>query len=334
MNASERFAQLVQTFFCDYLVKQRDISPQTLSAYRDAFRLLLPFLQRACGKPAHQLEFSDLTAANLIAFLQHLEEERGNCVRTRNCRLAALRSFFRYAGAAEGPEVIAHVQRIMAIPNKRFVRPMLGFLSVAEMQAILHATGKSWAGQRDHLLFLFLYNTGARVSEALSTRVQDVQRHDYRAVQLMGKGRKQRMVPLWKETTRLIRNWVKVANLKSDQPLLPNRFGSQMTRTAVQQRLHLLVETARQTQPSLRHRHISPHTIRHTTAMHLLQSGVATPVIALWLGHEDPVTTHQYIEADLAMKETALGHLQPPKEKRPRFQPRPDLLRFLDNLGL
>jgi site-specific recombinase XerD len=222
----------------------------------------------------------------------------------------------------------------MAIPQKRFVRPLLGFLSVEEMQAILQATGPSWSGQRDHLIFLFLYNTGARVPEAITTRLQDVQRHDYRAVQLMGKGRKQRLVPLWQETRHLIRSWEKFAQLKSDQPLMPNRFGHQMTRTAVQQRLQLMVKAAQQTQPSLCHKRVSPHTIRHTTAMHMLQSGVATSVISLWLGHEDPVTTHQYVEADLKMKENALSHLQPPQERHLRFRPQPDLLKFLDNLRL
>ena len=332
MNTPERFAELVQSFFCDYLIKQRDLSPRTVSAYRDTFRLLLSFLQQACGKRPDQLMLSDLTAPQLIAFLQYLEEERGNCVRTRNARLAALRSFFRYVGACEGPDMIAQTQRIMAIPLKRFERPLLGFLSHNEMQALLQAMNDSWSGRRDHLLFLFLYNTGARVSEALSVRVQDLQRHDYRAVQLLGKGRKQRTVPLWKETIQHIRSWLKLAGLKPDQPLLPNRFGGPMTRTAVQQRLQLHVQTAQANCPSLCRRRISPHTIRHATAMNLLQSGVAPPVIALWLGHEDPATTHQYIEADLLMKEQALRRLQPPKERRTRFKLRADLLTFLDSL--
>jgi integrase/recombinase XerD len=181
----------------------------------------------------------------LIAFLQYLEEERGNCVRTRNLRLAALRSFFRYVGACEGPEMIAQTQRIMAIPLKRFARPLLGYLSHNEMQALLQAMDNSRSGRRDHLLFLFLYNTGARVSEALSVRVQDVQRHDYRAVQLLGKGRKHRTVPLWKETVLHIRAWLKLAGLKSDRPLLPNRFGRPMTRIAVQTLVTLANRTTR-----------------------------------------------------------------------------------------
>src|SRR5262249_8309399 len=277
--------ELVQTFFCDYLIKQRDLSPRTVSAYQDTFHLLWSFLERVCGKRPDQLTLSDLTAAQLIVFLRYLEEERGNCARTRNMRLAALRSFFRYVGTRE-PEMIAQTGQIMAIPFKRFVPSMLDFLSYGEMQVLLQAMDNSWSGRRDHLLFLFLYNTGARVSEALSVRVQDVQRDDYRAVQLLGKGRKQRTVPLWKETAHHIRAWLKLAGLRADQPLLPNRFGRTMTRTAVQQRLQLYVQTAQLNCPSLRRRRISPHTIRHATAMSLLQSGVAAPVIALWLGYE------------------------------------------------
>jgi site-specific recombinase XerD len=333
MKPTERFAHLIQSYFSIYLVKQRDVSLQTVKAYRDTFRLLLNYLWKATGKPPDQLTLDDLSAANALAFLQHIEKFRGNCVRTRNSRLAALRSFVRFAIASEGPDLLAQSQQIMSIPIKRFTRPLMSFLSVDEMVAVLESAGDSWTGRRDHLLLLFLYNTGARVSEAISVRVSDVQRHDFKAVELLGKGRKERMVPLWKETSRAIRNWVKSGGLTSDQLLFPNRFGTAMTRTAVQQRLHLHVQSAAEERcPSLRKRHISPHTIRHTTAMHLLQSGVTTPVIALWLGHADPATTHQYIEADLQMKEAALTRLQPPREKQGRFKPPTGLLRFLDRL--
>ncbi len=333
MNPPERFANLIQTFFCDYLIKQRDVSMRTVGSYRDTFRLLLNFYHEIFGKRPDQLTLEDLSASNILAFLQHLEKIRGNCVRTRNSRLAALRSFFHYAIGLEGPDLLVQSQQIMAIPIKRFSRPLVSFLSVGEMTAILNATGESWTGHRDHLLLLFLYNTGARVSEALSVRVTDVQRYDCRAVQLFGKGRKERMVPLWKETSHAVRNWVKRAGLTPDRPLFPNRFGTPMTRTAVQQRISLHVQSAAEKScPSLRFRRISPHTIRHTTAMHLLQSGVTMPVIALWLGHEGPATTHQYIEADMSMKEAALKRLQPPKERQRRFKPSAGLLAFLDNL--
>jgi len=250
VKTPDRFAYLVQAFFCDYLIKQKDLSPRTISAYRDTFRLLFNFLRSAYGKRSEQLTLGDLDPNTLLAFLGHLEADRGNSVRTTNCRLAALRSFFHYAGACEGPDAIAQIQRIMAIPMKRFTRPLLGFLSVSEMQAILRATDGSWSGRRDHLLFLFLYNTGARVSEAILVRVQDVQRYDCRAVHLLGKGRKQRTLPLWKETTRLIRTWLRITGLKAEQPLMPDRLGTEMTRTAVQQRLRLCVQAAEPTCPS------------------------------------------------------------------------------------
>ena len=333
MKTTDRFSWLIQSFFSSYLVKQRDVSPQTVMSYRDTFRLLLNYLGKATGKRPDQLAMDDLNAANVLAFLQHIERDRGNCVRTRNCRLAALRSFFRYAMAAEGPDYLAQSQKVMAIPMKRFTRPLLGFLSAEEIAAVLHSTDDSWTGRRDHLLLLFLYNTGARVSEAIAVRVVDFERYDFQAVELLGKGRKKRTVPLWKETSRAIRNWIKTGGLTADHLLFPNRFGTKMTRTAVQQRLQLHVHTAAEKRcPSLRKRHVSPHTIRHTTAMHLLQSGVTTPVIALWLGHDDPATTHQYIEADLQMKEAALKRLQSPREKQSSFKPTIGLLRFLDSL--
>jgi site-specific recombinase XerD len=198
VNAPERFAHLLQAFFCDHLVKQRDLSPRTISVYRDTFRLLLNFFHEVHGK-ARSIDTFDLNATLLLDFLQHLEEKRGNCVRTRNVRLAALRSFIRYAGACEGPDMIAHTQRIMAIPLKRFVRPMLGFLSANEMQAILEAIGNSWTGRRDHLLF-FLYNTGARVSEAISA-VCKTFRDTITALWSCWAKAESNALFLWKETT-------------------------------------------------------------------------------------------------------------------------------------
>jgi site-specific recombinase XerD len=333
MNSSERFAGLIQAFFSDYLVKQRDASVRTVSAYRDTFRLLLGFLTTITGRPPDRLCLDDMKVSNVLAFLDHIETSRGNCVRTRNCRLAALRSFLRYVVALHDPGLLVQTQQVMAIPLKRFSRPLLGYLSIAEMNAILRSTGCSRAGRRDHALLLFLYNTGARVSEAIAARVGDVQRQDFHAVELLGKGRKRRVVPLWKETSKALRDWIKFAGLAADGILFPNRHGTAMTRTAVQQRLRLCVESASETIcPSLRRRHISPHTIRHTTAMHLLQSGVTPPVISLWLGHENPSTTHQYIEADLFMKEMALSRMQPPNERAHRFKPSSSLMRFLDSL--
>ncbi|MFU8778583.1 MAG: tyrosine-type recombinase/integrase [Roseovarius sp.] len=332
MNASNRFASLIQTFFTEYLVGQRDVSPRTISAYRDTFRLLFQFLSSTFGKTPDKLTLDVLNGTNVAAFLQHLEEKRGNSVRTRNCRLAALRSFLRYVVAMREPDLLAQTQQVLAIPLKRHTRPLLGFLTLAEINGILRSTSESRAGRRDHALFQFLYNTGARVSEAINARVKDVQTREFHSVELLGKGRKQRVVPLWKETSQALRAWVRFAGLSQNDILFPNRFGTAMTRNAVQQRLRLCVQSASEACPSLRSRKISPHTLRHTTAMHLLQSGVSSPVIALWLGHENPATTHQYVEADLLMKEKALSRMQPPRQKNPRFKPSCSLLRFLDSL--
>jgi site-specific recombinase XerD len=332
MNASNKFASLIQTFFSEYLVGQRDVSPRTISAYRDTFRLLFVFFSTTFRKTPERLTLDDLNGQNVVAFLQYLEGKRGNCVRTRNCRLAALRSFLRYVVAMREPDLLAQTQQVLAIPLKRHTRPLLGFLTLSEINSILRSTSGSRAGRRDHALFLFLYNTGARVSEAINARVKDVQFREFHAVELLGKGRKQRVVPLWKETSRALRDWVRFAGLAQNDILFPNRFGTAMTRNAVRQRLLLCVESASKACPSLRCRKISPHTLRHTTAMHLLQSGVSSPVISLWLGHESPTTTHQYIEADLLMKEKALSRMQPPNQKNLRFKPSGSLMRFLDSL--
>ena len=332
MNSPQHFAQLLQRFFGDHLANQRDVSPLTISAYRDTFRLLLMFLPRQVGKRLENLSLDDLDAPNLLAFLRHLVQERGNSVRTVNCRLAALRSFLRYAATGLEPDALAQLQRAMAIPFKRFSRPLLGYLTKPEITAVLGACGGSWTGRRDRLLFQILYNTGARVSEAIGIRIDDVQTQECKAVRLLGKGRKQRVVPLWPQTTQLIRAWLKNSRPDPHQPLLPNRFGQPLSRTAVQQRLSLTVAAAATSCPSLQDRRVSPHTIRHTTAMHLLQAGVTPATIALWLGHENLATTHQSIEADLAMKEAALRHLDSPKQKQRRYKPPADLLMFLNSL--
>lgn len=213
MDPKQQFAQLVQAFFCEYLVNQRDVSQKTVTAYRDTFRLLLVFLQDSTGRTIDHLTFADLDADTILAFCRYLEKRRGNCVRSVNCRLAALRCFLHYAGAQLGPDVTGQIQRVMMIPFRRFTRPLLGYLTQAQIKAILQVPAVSWTGRRDRLLLQFLYNTGARVSEACSVTVEDVCVHDLRAVQLRGKGRKQRVVPFWRETTRLIRAWIKTAKL-------------------------------------------------------------------------------------------------------------------------
>lgn len=327
------FATLVQAYFAEYLTQQRALSPQTIAAYRDAFVLFLEFAQDRLGKAPTAIALADMTPELITAFLNHLEQQRHNCVRSRNARLAALRSFLKFAGHRDVSSLQV-VERGLGIPAKRFERPMFGYLSREEMLAVIDAPDETWIGRRDHVLFLMLYNTGARVSEIVGVKVGDVVLEERAAcAHLHGKGRKQRSVPLWRSTVKAVRAWLKQnPQLKPVSPLLPNRNGHAMTRTNVALRLALAVHTATQACPDLAKRHVSPHVIRHTTAMHLLQAGVDISVIALWLGHESPVTTHQYVEADLAMKERALARLHEPDARIQRYRAPDSLIEFLKTL--
>jgi len=332
-SPSPPLAPLVRRFFIERLVRQRNVSAATVATYRDAFRLLLRFAEQRLGRPPASLVVDDFDTTLVLAFLDHLEGTRKNAVRSRNARLAALRSFARYMSTEE-PVALPMAQRILAIPAKRHQKPVLGFLSRDEMQAVLDAPDPStWSGQRDRALFLTLYNTGARVSEALGLRIKDVRiERTPTVVTLHGKGRKQRTVPLWSRTVRVLNAWVRIHGGAFTEPLFVNRRRQRLSRSGAAHRLALAVHHAALTYPSLRHRDVSLHTVRHTTAMHLLQSGTDTTVIALWLGHESPATTHTYLEADLAMKERALARVDPPKTSTPRFKPSDEVLAFLDGL--
>jgi site-specific recombinase XerD len=326
------FAALLQRFFAERLIEQQNASPRTVAAYRDTFRLLLGYAERERGKPPARLTLEDFDATLILDFLAHLEIERHNTVRSRNARLAAVRAFVHYV-ALQCPPALLLTQQILAIPMKRFEKPLLGYLSRDEIQAVLAAPDMTtWCGHRDRVMFAVLYNTGARVSEMINLRVADVTLAATSSVRLHGKGRKQRTVPLWAETAVEIRRWLKYADLRADQSLVPNRSGQPMTRTNVADRLALAITAATAPCPQLAGRKISPHSLRHTTAMHLLQAGVDLTVIALWLGHESPVTTHGYIEADLAMKERALATLTPPETKHQRYHPTDAVLKFLESL--
>jgi site-specific recombinase XerD len=332
LTAPTEFGALLQRFFAERLVQQQNVSPRTVAAYRDTFKLLLNYAGRATGKPPAMLALCDVDAALVLNFLTHLETERHNTIRTRNARLAAVRAFAHYV-ASQAPPALHLAQQILAIPMKRFERPMLEFLSRDEVRALLAAPGiATWCGRRDTAMLTMLYNTGARVSELIGIRVTDITLAATASVRLHGKGRKQRTVPLWKETAKEIRQWLKYADLHVEQPLIPNRSGLPMTRTNVAERLNLAVSTATKMCPQLAGRRISPHTWRHTTAMHLLQAGVDLIVIALWLGHESPVTTHGYVEADMAMKERALAAITPPATQHKRYRPTDALLQFLESL--
>jgi site-specific recombinase XerD len=326
------FAALVQAFFAEHLQQQRAMSPRTVAAYRDAFVLFLDFAKSRLRKQPTAIRLRDITSKLILAFLDHLEHERGNSVRSRNARLAALRAFLKFAGRRD-VTALHVVEQALGVPMKRFERPMVGFLSREEMLAVIGEPGSSWTSQRDHLLLRMLYNTGARVSEIVGIKLADVVLDGAACVHLQGKGRKQRTVPLWRSTVKQIRAWLKLnPQLGPASPLLPNRNGKSMTRGNVTQRLDLAVTTAIAVQPQLAERRISPHIVRHTTAMHLLQSGVDITVIALWLGHESPTTTHHYVEADLAMKERALARLHEPNTATRRYRAPDALVEFLKTL--
>ena len=327
-----RLSNLIQDYFYQRLINQRDSSQKTISTYRDTFRLFLCFAQEYLGKRIDKLQLADLNENVVLKFLNHLESKRKNGIRTKNNRLAAIRSFMQYVSLKE-PTALAMVEKILAIPLKRFDSPLIGFLTREEINAIIDATtNNSWSGQRDHVLFATLYNTGARVSEIINVRVGDIDLSHSKSILLRGKGRKERTIPLWKSTIVLLRNWLKHINGDSESFVFVNRCGEELTRSGVEYRLSVATKIASTIVTSLKNKRVSPHIIRHTTAMHLLQSGVDLTVVALWLGHEDITTTHHYVEADITMKEKALNKLTDPRVKSRRFKPNNKLLAFLDKL--
>lgn len=331
--APPSFPVLLQRFFTEYLREQRAVSPSTVAAYRDTFRLLLLYAQRRLGKSPTQLALADLDATLILAFLDHLERERGNSVRSRNARLSAIRAFLKYA-AHQDLTALAIIEHGLAVPQKRFDKAVLGFMTRPEMEAIIAAPDRrSWTGQRDGALFTMLYNTGARVSEVIDLRIGDVVLDVSPVAHLRGKGRKRRSVPIWKATAATLRHWLRhLPRAGESDPLFPSSSGGKLSRSSVTERLALAVKSATHSLPQLAGRSISPHSIRHTTAMHLLQAGVDITVIALWLGHESPTTTHLYLEADLAMKEEALSRLQPIPAAASRYRAPDQLMAFLQAL--
>lgn len=319
----------LQAFFTEHLVNQKRASPNTVASCRDTFRILLPFLRDRKGIEPARLRWSDLEAEDILAFLDHLERHRKNSIRSRNIRLAAIRSFFRMVALRE-PDCAGLVARILAIPTKREDKKLIGYLSREEVDAILDAPDRSaWRGRRDHALLLTLYNTGARVSEMTTLRRDQVRFGASAFIQLFGKGRKERTVPLWSQTARALRSWFGDLAEAPHPVAFPNARGAAITRDGVEYILCQAVRTATAQCPSLTGKKVSPHVLRHTTAMHLLQSGVDITVMALWLGHESIESTHGYVEADLATKERALRKLAPTAVKQKRFKPNDSLLAFL-----
>lgn len=323
---------LLQQFFLERLIQQRHVSTRTVEAYRDSFTRLLAFAEQHLGKRPADIALSDLCTPFILAFLKHLEKERHNSIRSRNARFAAIRSFMQYVAIKE-PSALALTQSVLAIPMKRFEKPLIGFLSREHIQAILQAPSAStWSGQRDRVMLTTLYNTGARVSELIGMRIADASFETGPALLIHGKGRKERQVPLWPSTARLLKRWLQQNPRNAEQPLFTNRSGGSLTRIGITERLQRAAQTAATEYPELATRRISPHLLRHSLAMHMLQSGVDITVIALWLGHESPVTTHMYVEADVQMKRRALQAVKAPRTTSPRYRPSDRVLQFLQSL--
>ena len=294
--------------------------------------MLIRFLEKRYRKKADELSVQDLTAQRILAFLDDLEQHRSNSVRSRNARLAAIRSFIRYA-ASYDPLLLPVAERLLAIPAKRHATKDVGYLSREQIQSLLEAPDASThTGLRDRVLLMLLYNTGARVSEITALRIGDLSLDHGGSVHIRGKGRKERAVPLWRQTLRLLRQWLKQSHNTADAFLFVNARGSTMTRAGVAQRLRNAARLAAQRDRSLHNRRISPHVIRHTTAMHMLQAGVDLSVIAMWLGHENIQTTHLYLQADLETKKKALAAIKPPTLRRSPGARSQRVMQFLEGL--
>jgi integrase/recombinase XerD len=325
-------APLLETFFLERLQRQRRASPHTIAAYRDAFRLLLRFAETRLGKPPSALDLSDIDAPFVTAFLDHLETERGNCARTRNARLAAIRSFFRFASTRE-PAHGGLIQRVLDIPQKRFDRDLVTFLTPEEHDALRAAIDtSSWRGRRDYALLTLAVETGLRVSEVVGLRTEDFSFDTTAHVRCQGKGRKERCTPLTRKTTALLKTWLTKNRFRPTDVAFPNRRGAPLSRDAVERLVAKYATIAARRCPSLAPKHVTPHVLRHSAAIALLQAGVDRAVIALWLGHESVETTQMYLDADMATKERALARISPLRVGPLRFRPRDSLLAFLEQL--
>lgn len=326
------FAPILQAFFTDRLMSQRQASGHTIAAYRDTFRLLLAFTAQRAGRQPHDLDLGDLDAPFIAAFLDHLERERGNSVRTRNARLSAIHSLFAYA-ALRHPEHAALIRRVLAIPAKRFERNLVTYLTEPEADALLAACDlATWTGRRDRAMFLLALQTGLRISELTALTCADLQLGDGAHVHCLGKGRKERRTPLLPATVRVLRVWLTERQGQGSEPLFPTSTGRRLSRDAIERRVAVCVARAGERCPSLTTKHVTAHTLRHTAAMRLLQSGVDITVIALWLGHEQVATAQLYLHADMAQKERAIAKTTPPDAKPGRYQPPDPLLAFLEAL--
>jgi integrase/recombinase XerD len=323
---------LVEAFFCKRLISQRRASPHTIASYRDTFRLLLAFAQKRLSRAPSQLELKDISPSLVSDFLDHLEATRGNRARTRNLRLTAVRSFFRFA-ALEVPDHGGVIQRVLAIPNKRCQRPLIGFLTRPEIEALLAAVDcRTWIGRRDYAFLLVAMQTGLRLSEITAVRREDIILGPGAHIYCVGKGRKERGTPITKVARRVLQAWMKEPWPIESAFLFPSISGGRLSADAVQDMVIKHVAAARVRCPSLAKKRVTPHVLRHTAAMELLQAGVDRSMIALWLGHESVETTQIYLNANLALKEEILAKTNPVNAKPGRYRPTDRVLNFLSSL--
>lgn len=327
-------APTLQAFFTERLIRQRQASPHTVAAYRDAFRLLLGYVAQRTTKEPVDLDVGDLDAPTVAAFLDHLELDRNNSVRSRNARLAAVHSFFRYAALCH-PEHAGSIQRVLAIPPKRYERNIVTYLSEPEADALIAAPNRAtWTGRRDHTLIVLALQSGLRISELTGLTVADIVVGNGAGphVHCIGKGRKERITPLVTVTVAVLRGWLDERQGSPTDPLFPTITGKTMSHDAVERRIALHVATAAEDCPSIAAKHVTTHTLRHTAAMRLLLADVSITTIALWLGHENPGATSTYLHADMTQKERAIARVTPPNTKPGRYRPPDPLLAFLEAL--
>jgi site-specific recombinase XerD len=332
MKSTVSFPGLVQRFFTERLMQQRQASPHTISSYRDTFRLLLRFTYKRLHKSPDRLAFEDINAPLVTAFLNDLETTRAVSARTRNLRLTAIRSFFRYA-AFEAPAYSAQIQRVLSMPGKRYNRTLIHFLTRPEVKALLAAPDKrTWRGRRDHAVLLLAVETGLRVSEMTGLTREDVTLGTGAHVDVVGKGRKQRVTPFSKQTAAVLKAWIKEPARPNSDALFPSARGGHLSSDALQRLLKKYTALAAKECPSLRKKRVTPHVLRHTAAMELLQAGMDPINIALWMGHESIQTTQMYLDANLELKEKILASVKPRDSKPGRYRPDSKLATFLKSL--
>jgi len=332
MKIPAELPPLLESFFTQRLMGQRKVSPHTIAAYRDTFSLLLKYAQKHLGRAPSKLTLEDLGAVFIASFLDDLENVRHCCPRTRNVRLAAIRSFFRYA-ALEAPQHAELIQRVLSIPRKRHVQRVIDYLTRDEIEALLSAVDRTtWRGRRDHAIILTAVQTGLRLSEITSLRREDIVLKTGAHVRCIGKGRKERCTPLSKPAVAVLGAWLKDAVTIQSSFLFPSSRGGRLSADAVQQLVTRHATKAKKTSPTMMKKRVTPHVLRHSAAMELLQAGVDRALIAIWLGHESVDTTQVYLDADLTLKEATLAKTRPIEGGRARYRPNDQLVRFLKAL--